>query len=172
MLVAKNFSMQMLLALLLLLSMQSLLADESERQAEIAKRGAVVMPFALEKTQHQFTKTATGGIQRVVVRDASDVAQIQLIRQHLQQLAEKFRLGDYSGPEAIHGTGMPGLATLKQAKAAEIQIDYNAEPLGASITFVTQKPELLNAVHTWFDAQLHDHGHDAMQMHQQHHMQP
>ncbi|WP_347989539.1 aspartate carbamoyltransferase [Methylomonas sp. AM2-LC] len=169
---AKNSLIQRLLALVLLLSMQGLLAEETLRQAEVAKRGAQVMPFELEKTQHQFSKTETGGIQRVVVRDANDVAQIQLIRQHLQQLAEKFKVGDYSGPESIHGADMPGLATLKKAKADDIQIAYKPEPQGASITFTAQKPEWVAAIHTWFDAQLHDHGHDAMLMHHQHHMQP
>jgi hypothetical protein len=44
-------------------------AENTDRQAEVTQKGAKVMPFSLEKTQHQFTKTETGGIQRVIVRD-------------------------------------------------------------------------------------------------------
>ena len=87
----------------------ALSAADDARQAEVAERGAKVMPFSLEKTRHQFTKTAVGGVQTVLARNAADQEQIQLIRQHLQQLAKKFAQGDYSGPESIHGTDMPGL---------------------------------------------------------------
>ena len=144
-------------------------ADADSRQAEVAVRGAEVMPFALEKTQHQFTKTSAGGIQRVIARDAQDSLQIQLIQSHLRQLASKFQQGDYSGPEAIHGADMPGLAQLKAAKAGSMQVIFAAEANGASLTFKTADPQVLTALHTWFDAQVLDHGHDAMAMHHQHH---
>ena len=46
-------------------------ADE-KRLDEVAERGAHVMPFDLEKTTHIFSKTDTGGIQQVIVKDKSD----------------------------------------------------------------------------------------------------
>jgi hypothetical protein len=122
------------------------------------------MPFALEKTLHQFTKTKTGGIQRVVVRDGVDQTQIPLIRQHLQEMAEKFSHGDFSGPEAIHDADMPGLAQLKATKAGSLHITYAEEPAGASLTYSSQQKQLVKAVHHWFAAQVHEHGHDAMDM--------
>jgi len=85
-------------------------AQDDVRQSEVARRGAEVMPFSLVKTQHQFTKTESGGIQRLISRDPQNQEEIRLIRQHLEQMAENFKRGDYSGPEAIHGPDMPGLA--------------------------------------------------------------
>jgi hypothetical protein len=155
--------------LLVVIAHPATAADNTARQAEIAKRGAKVMPFSLEKTLHQFTKTENGGIQRVIARDAQNQEQIQLIRQHLEQLSKKFALGDFSGPESIHGTDMPGLAQLKNAKPGSLQIIYSAEPAGASLNFNSNDSQLIKAVHLLFDAQLHDHGHDAMQMHHLHH---
>jgi hypothetical protein len=140
-----------------------------ERQAQVAERGAQVMPFSLPKTQHQFSETPTGGVQRVIARDPGDQAQIVLIRQHLQSLALQFSAGDYSGPASIHGSAMPGLKRLAQAKPSEIKITYQAESVGASLTFSSAKPDIIAAVHSWFAAQLHDHGHDAL--HMQHHPQ-
>ena len=51
-------------------------AQDAQRQAEVAKRGADVMPFSLKATTHIFTKTADGGIQRVVAKRAADTEQI------------------------------------------------------------------------------------------------
>jgi hypothetical protein len=165
----QNISQHRFLALLLVLTVHpTTAAENTDRQAEVTRKGAKVMPFSLEKTQHQFTKTETGGIQRVIARDAHNKEQIQLIRQHLEQLSKKFALGDFSGPESIHGADMPGLAQLKNAKPGTLQIIYTAEPAGASLSFKSTDSELIKAVHSWFDAQLHDHGHDAMQMHHQH----
>jgi hypothetical protein len=140
-------------------------SEDTDRQRQVAEQGAKVMPFALHKTEHQFTKTAEGGIQKVIVRNPADEQQVLLIRQHLQQLATKFSVGDYSGPESIHGADMPGLATLKQASPEQLHIVYADDPAGASLTFTATDDRFIQAVHTWFDAQLHDHGHDAMDMH-------
>ena len=144
-------------------------AEDGGRQAEVARRGTDVMPFSLAQTQHQFTKTETGGIQRVVSRDPHNHEQIRLIRQHLKQLAERFTRGDFSGPESIHGSDMPGLAQLREAKQGSLHIIYTAEPAGARLTFRSDDTLLVRAIHDWFDAQLHDHGHDAMEVH--HHPQ-
>jgi len=143
-------------------------AYDNLRQEEVARRGAQLMPFSLEKTLHEFTKTPDGGVQRVIVRNAEDSEQIPLIRQHLAQLAQQFALGDFSGPESIHGSQMPGLQTLKTAKPGSLQIQYQEDALGASLTFHSVEPRVINAVHDWFSAQVHDHGPDA-EMHRMHH---
>ena len=127
------------------------------------------MPFSLAQTQHQFTKTENGGIQRVISRDPQNQEQILLIRQHLEQLAKHFSKGDFSGPESIHGADMPGLAQLRSALSGELQVNYSAEAAGASLIFYSTDTLLIKAVHELFDAQLHDHGHDAMEMHHRHH---
>jgi len=144
-------------------------AADDIRQKQVAERGAKVMPFSLAQTQHQFSKTETGGIQRVIARDDLNLEQVWLIRQHLEQLAERFKQGDFSGPASIHGADMPGLADMRNAEPGHLHIDYAAEAAGASLTFSSRDPQLIKAVHDWFDAQLHDHGHDAIEMQCPHH---
>lgn len=132
-----------------------------QRQAEVARRGAHVMPFDLQRTQHIFSKTAKGGIQQVRVRDSSEQDQINLIRQHLSSIASAFSAGNYSGPMHIHGADMPGLALLRQAKPGDIRIDYQELTDGAQITYSSAQEKYVEAIHQWFDAQLSDHGHHA-----------
>ncbi len=132
----------------------------SDRQAEVAERGASVMPFDLESTTHQFTKTDTGGVQTVVADDPQDTAQITLIREHLTEEVDRFRRGDFTDPARIHGNDMPGLEALS-AHGGRITIDYETTPAGARATYTTSDTELREALHAWFDAQVSDHGSHA-----------
>lgn len=129
----------------------------SGRQAEVAERGASVMPFDLERTTHQFTTTDTGGVQTVVADDPQDAAQITLIQQHLTAEVERFRRGDFTDPASIHGNEMPGLERLR-AHGGHIAIGYESTHDGARATYTTSDAELRNALHAWFDAQVSDHG--------------
>jgi hypothetical protein len=88
-------------------------AADTQRQAEVAKLGADVMPFSLKATTHIFTKTAEGGVQRVVAKSLSDAQQVKLVREHLRDIQTQFLKGDFSGPTHIHGAEMPGLAELR-----------------------------------------------------------
>lgn len=144
-------------------------AVDSSRQAEVAQRGSEVMPFNLKDTTHFFTKTSSGGTQRVVAKDVSNTEQIQRVRQHLQEIQVQFNKGDFSGPEHIHGMEMPGLAELKGAKPGQIVIGYKEVKGGAELVFRTSDSKLIQALHQWFDAQLADHGADAMEGHVHHH---
>jgi hypothetical protein len=141
---------------------------ETQRQAEVSELGQDVMPFSLNGTTHIFTKNAQGGIQRVVVKNSSDTAQVTLIRQHLQEIREQFLKGDFSGPSHIHGQDMPGLAQLRDAKAGQIAIAYRGIQGGAQLSYQTSDAALVAALHKWFDAQLSDHGKDAVEGHQHH----
>ena len=144
-------------------------AADPQRQSEVARRGPDVMPFSLEATKHVFTKTARGGIQQVVATDGSDAEQIRLVRQHLQEIRQQFGNGDFSGPAHIHGHDMPGLAELRAAPPGVVSVAYKPVDGGAQLTYSTQDPKLVAALHRWFDAQLSDHGPDAMEGHQHHH---
>lgn len=77
-------------------------------------------------------------------------------------MAASFKQGDYSMPISIHGSDMPGIKALQAAKPGTLQIEYQSQDQGASIVFCSQQQELVNAIHRWFDAQLHDHGADAV----------
>ncbi len=138
-------------------------ASLTARQAMIHQKGATVMPFNLNQTTHIFKKTDTGGIQEVVVKDANNTSQISLIRMHLQMEAQLFQKGDFQDPAKLHGGNMPGLQALSNG-ASQIKIVYEDVPNGGQITYTTSNTSLVTSIHTWFDAQLSDHGTDAMGM--------
>jgi len=139
--------------------------QKMQRQSEVAERGKDVMPFNLAATTHFFSKNAEGGTQQVVAKKTTDAAQVKLARSHLQEIREQFLKGDFSGPSHIHGQDMPGLADLRAAKPGQIAIDYKDVEGGAQLTYKTQNAVLVAALHKWFDAQLSDHGKDAMEGH-------
>jgi hypothetical protein len=143
-------------------------AADAARQADVAQRGGEVMPFSLAATTHVFTKTPRGGVQQVIAKNPADTAQVRLVRQHLREIEAQFRKGDFSGPAHIHGMDMPGLAELKAAPAGSIAISYKDVKGGAELAYRTANPELVAALHRWFDAQLSDHGADAMAGHEHH----
>jgi hypothetical protein len=132
----------------------------TQQRAEVAERGAQVMPFDLEATTHVFTKTAGGGVQVVTADDPTDQEQIELIRTHLSEERSNFTRGDFDDPAEIHGHDMPGVAELT-AGYAEIDVTYAETPAGAQLTYTTDDPQLVDAVHAWFDRQVMDHGDDA-----------
>ncbi len=136
-------------------------ADSQEvRQEQVAEKGSEVMTFDLEATTHVYEKTANGGVQKVVADDPDDAENVAAIREHLREEADAFSRGEFSDPASIHGEDMPGLAEL-EAGAERIEGRYEELPDGAQIALESEDPELVAAVHDWFDAQLSDHGDDA-----------
>lgn len=131
----------------------------AEKQAQVAERGRMVMPFDLERTMHHFKALPSGGVQQVLSRD-NDPRQISLIRQHLREETVRFQRGDFSDPSNIHGPDMPGLEAFA-AGAARVQIRYSDLPAGAQITYSTSDAALVDAIHKWFGAQVREHGQHA-----------
>ena len=132
------------------------------RQAQVEHNGAQVMPFDQNLTTHHFTKTETGGVETVTTNDLNDTTQAGLIQGHLQHEQQLFSTGDFSDPMAIHGMAMPGIDDLKQgATQGDLTVTYQSLPDGAQLTYTADTPQLVSALHTWFDAQLMDHGSHA-----------
>lgn len=132
-------------------------AADADRQAQVAERGQSVMPFDLDRTTHHFTKTGSGGVQIVVADDPQDAGQVGLVRQHLQQEADRFRRGDFTDPASIHGDQMPGLAALR-GSSGKVTVEYATTSDGARITYTSGDAAIVAALHAWFDAQVSDHG--------------
>lgn len=130
------------------------------RQAEVRARGQQVMPFDLNRTTHVFAKTATGGVESVLIKSPADRAQLPLIREHLRKEQRLFSRGDFRDPVATHGMRMPGLDTLRR-NASRITIAYRPLRGGAQLRYTTADQAVRAALHEWFDAQLIDHGSDA-----------
>jgi len=152
-------------ALLLLgLMIQSAHAETEASTARldaVAERGRHVMPFDLEKTLHIFNKNDYGGIQQVIAKDASDQAQVKLIRRHLSELVQRFRQGDFSRQRRIHGNDMPGIAEIGN-DYKRIQFIYRELPNGAEIEYAAEDSALIDAIHRYFNAQLRDHARHAI----------
>lgn len=130
------------------------------RAHRVHEMGSAVMPFDLERTTHVFEMTERGGIQDVVANEPGDTATIRRIREHLTHEAGLFRRGDFGDPMSLHGADMPGVAALADG-ADRLEVDYRPIPDGARITFRTDDPALVTAIHRWFGAQLSDHAADA-----------
>lgn len=145
------------LALVWLVALAGCGNSGTTRQEEVAERGAEVMPFDLDATTHRFVPLPNGLEQVVVADDPADSQQVNLIRQHLETEQHRFQRGDYTDPAHIHGTDMPGLATL-QARAADVEIVFSARPDGARLLFSTSDPQLIETLHEWGRAQVADHG--------------
>ncbi|OGZ05531.1 MAG: hypothetical protein A2845_06000 [Candidatus Lloydbacteria bacterium RIFCSPHIGHO2_01_FULL_49_22] len=133
----------------------------ASRQQMIHEKGQNVMPFSLDKTQHIFKKTENGGTQSVVVRDPGDTQDLSLIRMHLQMEAQNFAQGNFSDPTGLHGESMAGISVLK-TNYTKMKVTYSEIENGAKIDFETTDTETLSAIHAWFDAQVSDHGSDAV----------
>ena len=136
---------------------------------EVQQRTQQVVPYSLDQTQMTFTKTVHGGVQHVVVKSADNTQQIKLIQENLLKMANDFRNGDFSVTEHIHGGTMPGLAQIKKAETDDIKYEYKALPNGAQIHYSTEYPLYVQALHEWFDAQMSEHGNEAVPEHSKHH---
>lgn len=132
------------------------------RRAAVERRGAHVMPFDQNATMHRFTQNSSGGVETVTVNNANDTKQIDLVQQHLARERALFAVGDFSDPMAIHGMKMPGVQDLQRGAATgRITITYEGIRDGARLTYAASDANLVNALHSWFNAQLMDHGSNA-----------
>ncbi|MEU5878799.1 hypothetical protein [Spirillospora sp. NPDC047279] len=158
-------------ALILVIATAAVLAlgrdDDPEASPGMRGRAQSVMPFDLSATTHTFTKTATGGVQRVVAHDRGDDRNIGLIRSHLAQEAVQFRKGDFSDPAKIHGMDMPGVRELT-AGASRVTVAYQPLDGGGRLTYTSTDPKLVTALHQWFDRQNADHSRPGMGGHGSH----
>lgn len=132
-----------------------------DRTDVVRETGQAVMPFDLEKTKHSFVKTDDGGVQTVISLDPTDTEQVRLVRGHLLEIREEFSAGRFNDPTTIHGADMPGVATLTEG-ADRITFTYRDVDGGGEIMYRTDDGALVGAIHTWFDAQIADHGEDAV----------
>ncbi|HVK53450.1 MAG TPA: aspartate carbamoyltransferase [Burkholderiales bacterium] len=140
-----------------------LYASDPQREQEVVRRGSQIMPFDLDQTTHLFQPLKDGGVQRVVANDVNNKEQIGLIRAHLKEEAARFARGDFSAPAKIHGADMPGIAELSRGATRILESVRHVDlPNGAEIRYTTVDKALIDAIHLWFQAQLHDHGRHAV----------
>jgi hypothetical protein len=168
----KNYPL--ILVALLLISTTALALEKSTPNPadEVHQRTQQTLPYPLDQTLQTFTKTVHGGVQHVIAKSTDNPQLIKSIQAHLLKIANEFKKGDFSTTERIHGANLPGLAQLKKAEIDDIKFDYKTLEKGAQIHFSTEYPQYVEALHEWFDAQINDHGNDALPEHSQHHLTP
>jgi hypothetical protein len=92
--------------------------------------------------------------------DDADAEQVSLIREHLSEEAERFSRGDFHDPAMIHGDDMAGIHALVVGYE-KLVVAFAEVEGGAEIRYSSADPDLVVALHEWFDAQLSDHGDHA-----------
>ena len=59
---------------------------------------------------------------------------------------------------------MPGFAELRKSRLGQLDDEYKEIANGAEIIYSSEEPALIDAIYRWFDAELADHGSDAICM--------
>jgi hypothetical protein len=124
--------------------------------AALDERGARAMGFSQTATVHHFLLKPDGGVIQVEVKDASDAANRDLVRQHLSHVARAFAEGDFETPMLVHERVPPGADVMRRLKS-EISYTYEETEAGARVRISTKNAEALAAVQDFLRFQIEDH---------------
>jgi len=99
-----------------------------------------------------FIARPDGGRMEIRCDDPADTATITFLRRHMRSLALMFSRGDFSTPEYILKTTIPGTDVLYERRK---KVRYTPEnlPDGAAITIRTRDRQALEAVHRFLEFQ-------------------
>ncbi|MEK6301394.1 MAG: hypothetical protein AABO41_11780 [Acidobacteriota bacterium] len=129
---------------------------DSQRHADLNKRGDQAMGFSHEKTTHHFLLKPNGGAIEVTANDPNDGASRDQIRRHLAHVAEMFSKGDFSLPMFTHGEAPPGTEEMTRLKA-DIKYSFEAIDRGGRVLITITNPGAIDAVHQFLRFQIKDH---------------
>jgi hypothetical protein len=124
--------------------------------AALDERGARAMGFSQTATVHHFLLKPDGGVIQVEVKDASDAANREFVRQHLSHVARAFAEGDFETPALVHERVPPGTDVMRRLKS-EISYTYEETEAGARVRISTKNAEALAAVRDFLRFQIEDH---------------
>jgi len=132
-------------------------ADDHEvHHHEMLERGAQAMGFDQERTVHHFLLYEDGGAIEVSVKEATDHADLEAVRQHLQDIVGLFTAGDFGKPAFTHAQQVPGTAEMTRLKD-RITYRYEETSTGGRVRIVTRDTDALAAVHAFLHFQIEDH---------------
>ena len=114
------------------------------------------MGFSHEKTTHHFELNYDGGAIDVRANDIRDTESRDQIRNHFHHIAQMFAEGNFSAPMLVHGTNVPGTATMTRLKD-QLHWALTETPRGARITVSAYNKDGLDAVHEFLRFQIQDH---------------
>ena len=118
-------------------------------------RGQAVMGVDQYTSSHHFEDLPDGG-RIELQRNRPDSAGVQVIREHLQAIAEAFAKGDFTAPGLVHAGKIPGARAMAEKHRA-IRYQYRPLPLGGEVRITTGDAEALQAVHTFLAFQRREH---------------
>src|SRR5580658_4001091 len=89
---------------------------QEDHHAMVNAHGDHVMGFSHEKTTHHFEVSYDGGAIDVRANDVKDAESRDQIRSHFRQITHMFADGNFNAPMLVHGTEVPGTATMTKLK--------------------------------------------------------
>jgi hypothetical protein len=131
------------------------LAAQDSSFAAMQARGQMAMGVDQYTSQHHFEPLADGG-RIMLQRDATDTAGTRAIREHLKDIAMRFRAGDFAIPGFVHAQQVPGTRVLA-AKRAAIRYVFHPLPGGGEVRIVTRDSTAVKAVHQFLAFQRTEH---------------
>ncbi len=123
--------------------------------AAMQERGKKAMGVDQYTSTHKFDALPTGG-RIELVRDTDDAAGMALIRAHIRDIAKAFSTGDFSTPEFVHMSDVPGTRVMRE-KRAVIAYEPRDVPRGAELLIRTTDPDALRAIHDFMAYQRNEH---------------
>jgi hypothetical protein len=147
--------MRIVTSVLLVSLLAARLAAQDTSFAAMQARGKMAMGVDQYTSWHRFDPLPDGG-RIVLQRDATDTAGTTAIRQHLQDIAMRFRAGDFAIPGFVHAQQVPGTPVMAAKRAA---IRYVFHPLsgGGEVRIVTHDSTAVTAVHQFLAFQRSEH---------------
>jgi hypothetical protein len=130
--------------------------DHDAHHREMLQRGAQAMGFDQERAVHHFLLYEDGGAVEVSVKVATDQANLQAVRKHLQEIAGLFKAGDFGKPALTHAQQVPGTVNMTRLKD-RIAYQYQETSTGGRLRIVTRDADALTAVHAFLHFQIEDH---------------
>ena len=139
----------------MILLLALLLVPQDTGFAAMQARGKTAMGVDQYTSQHHFEPLADGG-RIMLQRDAADTAGTTAIREHLQDIAMRFRAGDFAIPGFVHAQQVPGTPVMAARRAA-IRYVFHPLPGGGEVRIVTRDAAAVAAVHQFLAFQRTEH---------------
>lgn len=130
-------------------------AECDDAFAALQQRGATAMGVDQYTSTHVFEALPDGG-RIELQRDVEDPTGIEVIRSHLQGIADAFGRGDFRAPGFVHDGEVPGTNIMAERRA-RITYTYSALPRGGEVRIVTTDPKAIAAIHAFLAFQRGDH---------------
>ncbi len=123
--------------------------------AALQARGQVAMGVDQYTSSHVFDALPDGG-RIELQRDVEDPEGAATIRQHLQDIAVRFKAGDFQVPGFVHAQEVPGTEIMTR-KRDRITYTYADLPRGGQIRITTEDMQAIAAIHDFMAFQRQDH---------------